>query len=165
MNKLRILLATVMAVSMMGCASPVSAQADLNMENPKFLRYEDPILGLNEEELLGALGRPGRVIIDDCLVPYQPNPPAKTISIPGNSWVYIFQGQTLGASLILCVVRGHAVAERRQMSGVQDGKVYGSTSEILDLDLVERAFKGELDDSSRKERINPSIFRGPKYDI
>jgi hypothetical protein len=165
MKLLQTLLATVLVLMMLGCATPVSAQIETNMENPKFLRYGEAILGLNETEVTEALGRPYQVLADDCIVPYQPPGAKDVIPVTGNSWVYTFQGQSVRASLILCMVRGHAVAERRNMGAVEGSKVYTNTSEVIDFDLIERAYTGELDESNKLERINPSIFRGPKYEI
>lgn len=163
MNKLRALLATAMTSLMLGCASPGFAQ-DF-MENPKFLRRMEPVLGLNVQELRTVLGTPREIQLGECIIPFQPNESKPPIPIIGHAWVYSNKTNTTSSMMVFCVVDNHAVAELRTLQMTEGSRIYTSEQLILDTDLLEKAFKGELDESSYEERTIPRIYNGPEYEI
>ena len=56
MTKLRALLATATILLTLGCTATIGTAQDF-MENPKFLRVKETVLGLNVEELRKVLGK------------------------------------------------------------------------------------------------------------
>jgi len=163
MNKVRALLATAMTVLMLGCATPGFAQ-DF-MENPKFLRRAEPVLGLNVQELRTELGTPREIRPGACAVPYQVSDNTPPIPIPGHAWFYSNETATTRATMVVCVVDNHAVGEQRSLGMIEGSRIYTSDQMILDTDLIEKAFKGELDESSHEERTIPRTYDGPEYEI
>jgi len=148
---------------MLGCATPVVAQT--HMDNPKFERRAEPVLGMNQQELRDALGKPKEVIEAGCAVPLVIGPNNKPIPVFGNAWVYRYSTDTRASSLVICVVNKHAIGEERTF-GIKEGKrVYHTTQSLVDLDLLEKAFRGELDESSNEERTKPRHYDGPEYEI
>ena len=147
---------------MTGCASPGMAQVSTN--DTKFLSRAEPVLGLTADELRDALGSPDRVAPEDCVVPYIPGPNEKPVPIVGTTWLYIFEGPTMQAVMAICVVNGYAVAERRNMGGVDGTRLFNSSQELIDRALIEKAFKGELDGVSHEDRTGPQ-YSGPEYEI
>ncbi len=161
MNKLQALLATAMTSLMLGCATPGFAQ-DF-MENPKFLRRAEPVLGLNVQELRTVLGTPREIEPGGCAVPFQPKESRPPIPIAGHAWVYSNETGTTRSMMVLCVVDNHAVGELRTMGMIKGSRIYTSEYLILDTDLIEKAFKGELDGRSHEERTIPRD--GPQFEI
>jgi len=161
MNKLRALLATATMGLMLGCATPGWAQD--YMENPKFLRRDAPVLGLNVDELKEALGNPREIRHAGCAVPYEVRPGMPPVPVPGNAWIYETQTDVVRASMVLCVVNNHAVAQTQTIGVVEGSRITVNEQMILDTDLIEKAFKGELDEDSHDDRILPRS--GPEYEI
>jgi len=161
MNKLRVLLATATTVLMLGCATPGFAQD--HMENPKFLRRSEPVLGLNVEELRKVLGKPLMINRAGCAVPYEVRAGMPPIAVPGDTWVYETQTDTMRASMAICVVNKHAVAETKTIGIEKGSRITVHEQMILDKDLIEKAYKGELDESSHEERTIPRS--GRQYEI
>ena len=163
MNKIRALLATATTVLMLGCATPGFAQTF--MENPKFLRHAEPVLGLNETELRAALGNPREIRAGACAVPMQLDENLPPIPVPGTAWLYEYETATSRFTLVLCVVNKHAVGEQRGLGTIEGSRIYTQDSMTLDTDLIEKAFRGELDKSSHEDRTIPRTYDGPEYEI
>lgn len=161
MNKVRALLATATTILMLGCASPGIAQ-DF-MENPKFLRRAEPVLGLNVQELRKVLGTPREVTPGACAVPYEISP-GELVPVVGNAWLYQNETATTRATMVIWVVNNHAVAENRTVGAIEGTRIFTQDQMLLDTDLIERAFKGELDESSHEDRTIPR-YNGPEYEI
>ncbi len=159
MNKLIALLATAIVSLMLGCASPSSAQ-DF-MENPKFLRRAEPVLGLNVQELREALGRPEE--IGECHVPLKAEGFGDPIPIPGRAWIYRNRTATTSSTMAACVINNHVVGEQRSFRAMEGSRAFKQRQSLIDIDLIKKAFKGELDKSSHEERILPRTV--PEYEI
>jgi len=162
MKKSYSLLATALLLFTLGCAGPVLAQT--HMDNPKFLRHDETVLGLNETELVEALGKPRIIHEAGCAVPFQPSPQKPPVPIVGNAWIYEYQTDEVKASMSLCVVNKHAVGEHRTLGLSKGGRTYYTTEAVIDADLIEEAFRGELNDSTHEERTAPP-YDGPEYEI
>jgi hypothetical protein len=163
MRNLQSLLATALMLLMMtGCAGPVLAQT--HMDNPKFMRHEETVLGLNETELIEALGKPKNIEEAGCAVPFMPDPKKEPVPVVGNAWTYLYETNEVRAGMHVCVVNKHAVGEQRELGLKQGGRTYYSTQAMLDADLIEKAFRGELGESSHEERTAPP-YEGPEYAI
>jgi len=162
MKKVYSLLATALLLFTLGCASPVQAQT--HMDNPKFLRHDETVLGLNETELVEALGKPRIIHEAGCSVPYLPNNRKTAIPVFGNAWIYKHELNELKATMSLCVVNKHAVGEHRTLALSQGDRKYYTTESVIDADLIEQAFRGQLDERTHEERIAPP-YDGPEYEI
>ena len=163
MKHYQLLLATALMLLMMtGCAGPVLAQT--HMDNPKFIRHAQTVLGLNETELVEALGKPRTINEAGCAVPFVTGPKKIPTPVMGNAWIYEYQTDKVKASMALCVVNKHAVAEERSL-GVREGnRTYFTTEAVVDTDLIGKAYRGELDESNHEERTSPP-YDGPEYEI
>jgi hypothetical protein len=134
------------------------------MDNPKFLRHDETVLGLNETELVEALGKPKSIREAGCRVPFLPRNGDTPVPIVGNAWIYKYEDDAVKASMSLCVVNKHAVGEHRTLGLSQGGRSYYTTESVIDVDLIEQAFRGELDERTHEERIAPP-YDGPEYEI
>ncbi len=161
MNKLRALLATATMGLMLGCDIPVWAQD--YMENPKFLRRDAPVLGLNVDELKEVLDTPQEIRHAGCTAPYEVRPGMPPVPVTGNAWIYETQTDVMRASLVLCVVNNHAVVQTQTIGIVKGSRITVHEQMILDTDLIEKAFRGKLDEDSHEDRILPRS--GPEYEI
>jgi len=163
MKNFQLLLATaLMLLTMLGCAGPVLAQT--HMDNPKFLRHDQTVLGLNEAELTEALGKPKEINEAGCAVPFVIGPQKAPIPVMGNSWIYEYQTNEVRATMALCVVNKHAVAEERSLGVRKGNRTYFTTEAVVDTDLIGKAYRGELDESNHEERTSPP-YDGPEYEI
>jgi hypothetical protein len=162
MKKVYSLLATALLLFTLGCAGPVLAQT--HMDNPKFLRHPETVLGLNETELVEALGKPRIINEAGCAVPFMPNPKKPAVPVVGNAWMYEYENDGVKASMSICVVNKHAVGEQRAFGESRGGRVYYTTEAVLDADLIEQAYRGELDESTHEERTAPP-YDGLEYEI
>lgn len=169
MNKIYSLLVTVALLLTLGCAGLVKAQPLSFLENPKFIHRSEPVLGLNQEELIEVLGSPSEIKELDCAVPFLVDPERPPIPAIGDTWIYEHQTETPDATTldrkVVCVVNRHAVGEERIVS-VLIGKIfYHRIETLLNSDLAEKAFRGQLDENSYEERIIPLPHTGPEYEI
>jgi len=171
MNKTCSLLATVMLVLMLGCVGSVRVQAlPLPLpENPKFIQRSEPVLGLNQEELVEILGSPNAIIELDCQVPFYADSNRPPIPIIGNTWIYEYEVGAPNSSsldrLLICVVNRYAVGEERIVSISVGEVLYHRAETLLNSDLAGKAFKGQLDEDSYEERIILPLYTGPEYEI
>ncbi len=161
MNKVRTLLATATLSLVLGCALPSIAQ-DF-MENPKFLRLSGPILGLNVQELRKVLGMPAKIEKKACTVPLQLRKYAEPVPLVGTAWGYYNETETTRTSLVVCVINNHAVGEHRSVRKREGSRLFIQNQNLIDIDLIRKAFKDELDESSQEERILPRYL--PELEI
>ncbi len=153
MNKVIALLATAMMSLVLGCVQPSAAQ-DF-MENPKFLRLKAPILGLNVMELREVLGRPTKIEKKACIVPLQLVSYTAPIPLTGTGWFYYNVTETTRSSLIVCVINNHAVGEQRSAGIMEGSRVFVRDQTLIDVDLIRKAVKDQLDETLQEERILP----------
>ena len=107
MNKWIALLATAVTCFIVGDIAPGIAQ-DF-MENPKFLRVEESVLGLNVKELREILGKPGHINVAGCNIPLKLKGQTNLVPVTGDSWIYTTETKGMAASMVICVVNRHAV--------------------------------------------------------
>jgi hypothetical protein len=167
MKILQTIVATVTTCFLMGCAGPVLAQTGADVENPKFLGQKKTVLGLNEKELLERLGFPTEVQAGGCVFPYKPESQKDAIPMRGNSWIYSYKSEEAKTIVIfyVCVIGKHAVAEEREIGVLEGSRAYITKNRIVDFDLIEKVYKGELDGSSLEERTTPPEFNGPEIEL
>ncbi len=162
MKKVYSLLATAFLLFTVGCAG--IARSQTHMDNPKFLRHDETVLGLNETELVEALGKPRIIHEAGCSVPFITDPMKPPIPVVGNAWIYKHKTREVKASISLCVVNKHVVGEHRTLGLSQGGRSYYTTESVIDADLIKKAFRGELDEQTHEERTTPPLD-GPEYEI
>jgi len=169
MNKICSLLATVTLLLTLGCAGLVRAQPLPLLENPKFIHRSEPVLGLNQEELVDALGNPNVVSELDCQVPLYVDLNRPPVPVIGDMWVYEYAAEAPSSvsldRLLICVVNKYAVGEERVVSILVGKVLYHRVETLLDSDLAGKAFRGQLDGNSYEERIIPPTYTGPEYEI
>lgn len=163
MLKLKSLLAAAILFLSLGYVGPVNANSFV--ENPKFLTYGESVLGLNSEELKEALGEPREITEDGCMVPYKAEANAPITPLTGTGWMYEHESRTTYASLYVCVVKGYAVAEQRELGRQNGTRLQHTTHQAIDSAIIERALKGELDEGSKEDRTALPKHNGPKHEI
>ena len=133
------------------------------MEDPKFTYRSEIVLGLNTEELRDALGSPEEIGSGSCALPLvQPDESIELVS--GNAWNYQHKTENSVTLLMVCVLDNHAVGQHLQVAVNEGSQVKMRSDTIFDMELIEKAFKGELDKRSQKERDVPE-FSGPRFEI
>jgi hypothetical protein len=159
MHKFNTLLATALTMFMLGCASSGSAQT--YAENPKFLRNPEPVLGLSADEIKAAIGTPAAVKPDACPIPIYLDADEPPITVLGTTWYYTVDIPNFSSTITICLLNDRAIGEYRTVMITKGTRIYFSTETEVDTDLVNKAYRDELDEQSDEESVPLPKYEGP----
>ncbi len=153
MNKIRIILVTIgMVLFLLNVAIAQTSQ-----ELPRFIQHAELVLGFNVSQIIETLGMPGVTKLKHCVVPHDLG---YTIElIPGDSWEYIYTTDNTQVTRIVCVVKNLAMAEHRLSISSTGTRIQQDEQIVLATDLIEKAFNGELDENSDRDRTIPREYK------